>query len=271
MGDKEKLVQIIADTLQKQLAIDAPPQRVTQSSSFKKTRSRNPPQIIETRTVLLLDGNTWKVISEINDTTARTTYKGNIKFFKGILENSKAKQTKKIYTIPRTGTFFGNTILPDSNIQDSILLTDYVFKPLGIKIEVVQDTELDKIDSVFWLSLLEEKYIAGEQPFFPDAAVNLLIDKAKRFGMILQGEWLFWNLWDTYYFQTFYKNTKWTFVVNLFFRDWVSQNKNSKNALVVAGSSHGIPVSELREKNHAIATFDVGGVTYAGAIAWRMT
>lgn len=40
MADKEDLARYIADTLRKEIAIDAPPQRVISSSSFRKTRSR---------------------------------------------------------------------------------------------------------------------------------------------------------------------------------------------------------------------------------------
>lgn len=42
MGDREKLIKTIADTLRKELTIDAPPQRVTSSANTRKTRSRPP-------------------------------------------------------------------------------------------------------------------------------------------------------------------------------------------------------------------------------------
>lgn len=40
MADKDDLIKYIADTLRKEIVIDAPPQRVVSSSSFRKTRSR---------------------------------------------------------------------------------------------------------------------------------------------------------------------------------------------------------------------------------------
>ena len=53
MSDKDKLITTIADTLRKQLSIDAPPQRVTRSTSFRKTRSRPTPTTTGAMKVLI--------------------------------------------------------------------------------------------------------------------------------------------------------------------------------------------------------------------------
>lgn len=284
MADKEDLVKYIADTLRKEIVIDAPPQRVISSSSFRKTRSRPPKKAESNNIILLLDSNNWADITDINTTTAKTKYKGNIDFYTGIIKQSKAYKTKRIYTFSSEGTLFGHPFYGSPYfIQDSVLLNQYVFSPLGIEVIIIKDTDINQVDSVIWIPLLtttEEVYLdSSPVPYFlplplrlSEESIFLLTKKAKDFGLILQGEHTSWYDHNNYYLENFNKKNKsdWRFLRISYSQNWVSQCSPGKGSTIVTAQTHGMPVSQLDQRMRALATFEWEGVEYAGAIAWRI-
>ncbi|HEY9610566.1 hypothetical protein [Allocoleopsis sp.] len=275
MGDKEQLVKTIADTLKKELTIDAPPQRVTSSVNTRKTRSRPVPVTTGYNTVFLLDGNIWDDSSTLffnNPAYIKETFKGNIEFLQGVFKTLGADKSKKIYT--GTGTTFLGTPLPATGnpLLNSQFLKDYVLSPLGIELKSITSNELESIDSVFWMPFFQYDWFNVNQEIlkFSDTDIKVLTAKAKKYGLILQGELGFYYMANNYYLQNFYKQTDWRFTTYYYLQNWISVDKPSKGAVVKTASGSGIPVSELKDKRHAIATFDFQGTSYAGAIAWRM-
>ncbi len=78
MADKDELIKQIADTLRKEIAIDAPPQRVVRSTGFKKTRSR--PKSDEEYSIKVLftvrEGATWSLYIGGDRATPLKIYSG---------------------------------------------------------------------------------------------------------------------------------------------------------------------------------------------------
>lgn len=268
MGDREKLVKTIADTLRKELTIDAPPQRVTSSVNTRKTRSHPKAQASPYNTVLLLDANIW-------DRSALQVVEGegNANFFKGILKTLLGTK-RKVYTV-KSSFFLGFEVYSSTPVHNSSYLKDYVFSPLGIEVVPIEDSELESVDSALWLPLFRPRVDIN----FSEGIVNVLKAKAKKFGLILQGEHaLFpiegfdfgWRTHNNYYLKTFYQKLDWEFPRTSYTANWTSREKNSKNMTITAGLNHGIPMTELHSQSDALATFTVRGIEYAGAIAWRM-